>query len=500
MSNLSLLFHDLQYTETNSCDTQQETTTKVELMNLLLHELRNSLPIYNDYKSLIDHYDGDIGKMINEWTSNENLQLVIKEKTTINERNHEHGGRYNAPTSNAGVGGIIFVDTSIETYPERNYLVIPKPTAARPNPINRVNNINALYETLAYVLLYPNGTIGWNPDMTLSRPRNNRRNNNQNRNNNDDNDNDLMDVDEDDDANINSNNNNNNISNGRGRKRSNNITMMQYYKFKHQVRDNNQCHDHIIVEDGVKKLNITKQQYLDKIKHDTHLMGGKLTMQLLIDNYLSMEDNRLDWIRNNQKNLKSAKLNNLRDAIRDEDELNEGKIFLPSSYTGSPRYYHEGYLDCLARVQCFGTPDLFITMTCNPHWPEILDSLKPYENAYDRPDICDRVFKLKVDQLIKDITNEIFGKVASYNGVIEYQKRGLPHIHMLIILERSYKINNPNKYDNYVNAEIPDKNIDPYLHQCVTTHMLHGPCSKDTCMRNGRSCRFDFPKNYGQRL
>ena len=497
MSNLSLLFHDLEYAETNNRETEQETTTKVELMNLLLTTLRTSLPIYNDYKSLIDQFNGNIREMINYWKNNETLQLVIKEKTTINERNGEHRGTYNAPTSNAGVGGIIFVDTSTTSYPERNYLVIPKPTADRPNPINRVQKINGFYESLAYVLLFPNGNIGWTPNMLKSNnnvpPRRNTRNRNNNNNDNYDNydsnddDNDLMEID---DADV----NNNNIRQ-RTSRNNKSITMMQYYRFKHQVRDNNQCHDHIILAaDGTKILNIPKQQYLSKIIHDTHLMAGKLTMQLLIDNYLSMEDNRLDWIRNNQKDLKSAKLNNLRDAIRDEDELNEGKIYLPGTHTGSPRYYHEGYLDCLARVQYFGTPDLFITMTCNPHWPEIINSLKPNELAYDRPDICDRVFKLKIDQLIQDIRDGIFGKVASWNGVIEYQKRGLPHIHMLIILDRSYKINNPNKYDKYVNAEIPNKELDPYLYQCVTTHMLHGPCSKDTCMRNGSSCRFNFPK------
>ena len=40
----------------------------------------------------------------------------------------------------------------------------------------------------------------------------------------------------------------------------------------------------------------------------------------------------------------------------------------------------------------FGKPDLFLTMTCNPHWKEITENLNENENAIDRPDIVTRVF------------------------------------------------------------------------------------------------------------
>ncbi len=519
-NNMSLLFHDLQYIETNDREKPEVTEKKVILMNFLLTTLRTSLPMYNDYKSLIDLHNGNINDMINYWKSDEKFQLVIKEKTTLADRQGEHVGRYNAPTSTAGVGGIIFIDTNTEEYPQRNYLVIPKPTLQRPYPVNRVERINAFYESLAYVLLYPTGNIGYHMYMekVITNNTNNRRRTYNNRTTND---NDIIDHEHDDlmntnddvdhmeiinnneeddnnnNAEINDTNNNNNVTRTNARRSDKYISMMEYFKYKHQVRDTNQQFQ-IMIPDNTnrhkKVLNVTQQTYLSTIRNDIHLMGGKLTMQLLIDNYLTIQDNRLDYIRNNQKELKSATLNSLRDAIDDNDERNEGKTFLPSSHTGSPRYYHEGYLDCLARVQAFGTPDLFITMTCNPHWPEIQNNLKPYEKPHDRPDICDRVFKMKIDNLIDDIRKGIFGKIASWNGVIEYQKRGLPHMHILLILDKQYKINNPNTYDNYVTAEIPNKEEDPYLFECVTTHMLHGPCSKNTCMRDGTNCRFNYPK------
>ena len=41
-------------------------------------------------------------------------------------------------------------------------------------------------------------------------------------------------------------------------------------------------------------------------------------------------------------------------------------------------------------------PDLFLTFTCNPKWPEIVANLLPGQTASDRPDLVARVFKLKL--------------------------------------------------------------------------------------------------------
>ena len=40
-------------------------------------------------------------------------------------------------------------------------------------------------------------------------------------------------------------------------------------------------------------------------------------------------------------------------------------------------------------------PDLFITTTTNPNWPEIKNSLLPGQNPQDHPDIVARVFSSK---------------------------------------------------------------------------------------------------------
>ncbi|KAM3326614.1 hypothetical protein P3S67_001740 [Capsicum chacoense] len=69
----------------------------------------------------------------------------------------------------------------------------------------------------------------------------------------------------------------------------------------------------------------------------------------------------------------------------------------------------------MALFQEFGRPDLFITMTSNPKWPEIQEELLTGQLTQDRPDLVTRVFGAKLQDL-KDqiIEKEIFGHVAAY--------------------------------------------------------------------------------------
>jgi len=71
------------------------------------------------------------------------------------------------------------------------------------------------------------------------------------------------------------------------------------------------------------------------------------------------------------------------------------------------------YFDSMTVCSYLGFPDLFLTITCNPQWPEIQKVLRPMNlNTQDRLDIISRVFKIKLDELLGDFKlNEIFGKV-----------------------------------------------------------------------------------------
>ena len=106
------------------------------------------------------------------------------------------------------------------------------------------------------------------------------------------------------------------------------------------------------------------------------------------------------------------------------------------------------YQDAMAIVRKKGKPDLFITFTCNPKWPEIAEGLLPRQGAKDRPNLTTRVFYQKYKDLMKClIKDNLFGKVAGYVCVVEFQKRGLPHTHILLILEEAFKPIEISHYD-----------------------------------------------------
>ncbi|CAH9075003.1 unnamed protein product, partial [Cuscuta europaea] len=146
-----------------------------------------------------------------------------------------------------------------------------------------------------------------------------------------------------------------------------------------------------------------------------------------------------------------------------------------------------------------GYPDLFITFTCNPKWPEITRFLKKHNlQPEDRPDIVCRVFKVKLDSLIKDFRrNKIFGDVRAVVYTIEFQKRGLPHAHILLFLENNSKFPTVSDVDRIISTEIPDRIVDPDYYEAVKDLMMHGPCgvgvSFSPCMVDGK-CSNHFPK------
>jgi hypothetical protein len=88
------------------------------------------------------------------------------------------------------------------------------------------------------------------------------------------------------------------------------------------------------------------------------------------------------------------------------------RVVLPASHIGGRRYMFQNYHDGLAICRVYGPPDFFVTFTCNPNWPEILESMfEPGQKASDRSDIIVRVFHLKLNDLLNDIrSGDIFGR------------------------------------------------------------------------------------------
>ncbi|XP_042968932.1 uncharacterized protein LOC122301587 [Carya illinoinensis] len=234
------------------------------------------------------------------------------------------------------------------------------------------------------------------------------------------------------------------------------------------------------------------------------LLSGRLLQQFVVDMYVKIETSRLDYFRSKQQHIRSELYQGIVDTITlgETDASNVGKrIILPSSFIGGPRDMRKRYMEAMALVQRYGKPDIFLTMTCNPNWQEISNELRLHEESQNRPDLVARVFRAKLEEL-KDrlFKQQIFGKVSAYVYVIEHQKRGLPHAHFLIILQRNWKLYAPESFDEIVSAEIPDKNTNLHLHNAVIKHMMHGPCGvlnpTNVCMKKNGCCKSQYPKSY----
>jgi hypothetical protein len=71
-------------------------------------------------------------------------------------------------------------------------------------------------------------------------------------------------------------------------------------------------------------------------------------------------------------------------------------------------------------VSYFRKPNLFVTFTCNPKWPEITRELLPHQNAVDRPDLTARIFYIKLQKLLKDLLqNNCLSKIIAYIYMIK---------------------------------------------------------------------------------
>lgn len=163
--------------------------------------------------------------------------------------------------------------------------------------------------------------------------------------------------------------------------------------------------------------------------------------------------------------------------------------------TGSPRHMHEYAQDAMTYVRHYGRPDLFITFTCNPKWTELTEKLMTGQTSVDRHDITARVFKQKLKSLMTLITkHHVFGETRCWMYSIEWQKRGLPHAHILVWLITKVR---PNEIDQLISAEIPDQNADPLLFDVITKNMVHGPCGtlnmRSVCMIDGK-CSKRYPR------
>ena len=235
------------------------------------------------------------------------------------------------------------------------------------------------------------------------------------------------------------------------------------------------------------------------------LMGGRLLQEYACTALARHEQNSLQWIRNNQSRLRTERYCNLRGAVQQAAAVGGPvqrcgqPVRLPASFTGSPRSMQQRYMDGMAIVRETAKPCLFVTMTCNPKWPEILQSLPYGSRAEDHPEIVARVFNLKLKALMNDLTEcHVLGRTIAHMMVVEFQFRGLPHAHILLIMASADRLLSADAADSVVSAELPARGVNDVLREKVLEHMLHNDCTVNSecrCRQNG-ACKWKFPKDY----
>ncbi|GIQ86919.1 hypothetical protein KIPB_008859 [Kipferlia bialata] len=193
----------------------------------------------------------------------------------------------------------------------------------------------------------------------------------------------------------------------------------------------------------------------------------------------------------------------LRDCVAgldgEHDIENVGRhVKLPSSYRGGRRYKWAQFQEAMAIVRKYHRPDIFLTATCNPQWREIVDECRRSGTVpANRPDLCARVFRLKLKEILDDIRKKhVLGIDICHVCVVEFQMRGLPHAHILLMLHTRDK---PvaETYDDFVQAELPDAAIFPTLYGLVFDCNRHEGCAEEhrPCW-DGNKCKYGYPKAY----
>jgi hypothetical protein len=104
-------------------------------------------------------------------------------------------------------------------------------------------------------------------------------------------------------------------------------------------------------------------------------------------------------------------------------------------------------------------------------------------------------------ELINDIHKKhILGRTIAGIYVIEFQKRGLSHAHILIFFVEDYKPHMVEDVDCMISVELPNLETNMLAHETVARCTMHGPCGaafpNAPCMEDGKCkkypCKFQF--------
>ncbi|CDO71194.1 hypothetical protein BN946_scf184845.g64 [Trametes cinnabarina] len=196
------------------------------------------------------------------------------------------------------------------------------------------------------------------------------------------------------------------------------------------------------------------------LREERFAIFGRLTNEYVVDMFSRNLEARLHYIRSNQQRIRQDDAEQMGLGAVEDNE----NVYLPSSFLGSNRWAAEQIADSLAIAAMHGAPTFFITNTCNRAWPEIVSQLRPGQEYHDLPVVVCRVFKRKLALLQQTLRTTMFpdaGKLLYMVHSVEFQKRGLPHAH--ILLKFSQDCSTAQAIDSVISAEIPSDPEDASL-------------------------------------
>ncbi|KAL7319927.1 hypothetical protein PS15m_012297 [Mucor circinelloides] len=399
------------------------------------------------------------------------------------------GRTYAAPTSDE-VAAIVINPISTDNPNCVPHLRRDVATFRRNGTVQYMSKCHRSYDPMHYVLMFPEGTNGWHVSMPLH----------------------LNKVEDGGDEENEAGNEQDDQGEGEGDVEDSGDVAQGQFEDDENAAQQEVARPGAIIRTAQKNISV-KHFYAHRlqVRPSEGMLHyfGRLFHQYIVDMYVKVEHQRLDSSRHNQGSLRSELYKGLTDAVVSDSttstEETGKQIILPSSHTGSPRSMQPLYQDSMAMVSTLGKPSYFITFTCNPHWPEIVHELRNGGlDTSDRPNLCARVFDAKLNELIQDIKTKpyIFGNVIGFTHVVEFQKRGLPHAHMVVIVDEDSRPTLEN-YGKYVSTELPDQTRHPKAYATVARNMMHAPCGKDInsqrpCLDDNAKCTKHHPKPYAK--
>ena len=374
------------------------------LMDGLDQELRQVNPYARMYMNMRQVYEREQQEAQEE----ERPQVAVSMVIHGDRRTHDQR-RYNSPTTNEI--GVVFTSED-GAPPENRDIRAELLIATGGNKIIPISTTKRMCDPMTYPLLFPNGEDGWDPYMPYTTTTRAERDGMTTEAAEED-----MDVDyQDEERQI----------QGNATERDRNQCDVEEPEPEPEEEDDTDPDDNrnIFTQNRRgKRKRITQLQYYSYLmairsEFNNVMAGGPLTQQWIVDSYVKIESNRLKYLREHQSDLHVARYQGLTDYLNnraDMEGLTIGKVYiLPSSFIGSPRAMKQAYQDAICICGKFGKPTYFLTMTCNPKWPEIVENLLPGQTASDRPDLVARVFYQKLKELIEDITKrQVLGVVVA---------------------------------------------------------------------------------------